>query len=193
VPYSLIVHSYSSVSLRAALDQAGYEPGARVQVQATLTQSGIPLQGEAQVWAELTRADGTRTQVPLVADGASGRHAGEFVAATAGVHRLRVRALGRTRDGNPFTREQTLTAVVWRGGDSDAEAGSGGIRHWIDVLRERDERLCGLLKCLAREGGVIGPEMEKRLREQGVDLEQLRKCLEVYCRAGRADNDSRDG
>jgi len=40
LPYSVIVHSYSSVSLRAELQQSGFEPGARVRVDATVSQSG---------------------------------------------------------------------------------------------------------------------------------------------------------
>ena len=81
-----------------------------------------------------------------------------------------MRASGRTRKGLPFTREQTLTAAVWRGGD-----------RLIDVLRERDERLCKLLKCVLRSGGMIEPELEKRLRAAGLDLDALRKCLEGHC------------
>jgi len=106
------------------------------------------------------------------------------VAGGVGVHKLRVRARGRTRKGMPFTREQTLTAVVWRGGDRDAETGAGGGGRLIDVLNERDARLCELFKCLLRQGGAIEPELEKRLRAAGLDLDHLRKCLEGHCAHG---------
>ena len=180
IAYSLIVHSYSNVSLLGELHQAGYEPGARVSVQATLTQSGVPLQGDATVWGELTRPDGS--QVVLVFDTSEpGSYAAEFVASRTGVYKLRLRACGRTRKGTPFTRERALTAVVWRGGDRDAETGAGGGDRVIDALNERDKRLCDLFRCLLRQGGAVEPEFEKRLRAAGLDLDGVRKCLDSYC------------
>lgn len=180
LPYSLIVHSYSNVALRANVRQSGWEPGARVNVDATLVQSGLPLQGQASVWAELTRPDGSTTTLGFQGS-EPGHYEAAFDTSASGVYRLRVRASGRTRKGLPFTREQTLTAAVWRGGDRDAETGAGGGDRLIDVLRERDERLCKLLKCVLRSGGLIEPELEKRLRAAGLDLDALRKCLEGHC------------
>jgi carbon monoxide dehydrogenase subunit G len=190
LPYSLIVHSYSNVSLRVELHQSGYEPGAQIRVQASLTQSGIPLRGNAVVWAELTRPDRSKVDVSFVPTEA-GHFVAQFVAETAGVHTIRVRARGQTRKGMPFVREQTLTAVVWRGGDRDAETGAGGGDHWVDVLNERHERLCELLRCLFGRGGVIAPEFEKTLRELGIDLERARKCLEGHCSHGGKRNAER--
>ena len=192
LPYSLIVHSYSNVSLRAELHQSSYEPGARIDVQATLTQSGVPLQGNGTVWAELTRPDGSQATLSFQAD-AAGSYTANFVAGATGVHKLRVRARGRTRKGMPFTREQTLTAVAWRGGDRDAETGAGGGDRVIDILNERDERFCELLKCLLRRGGAIEPELEKQLRAGGLDLDHVRKCLEGYCKHGGGRNPQRNG
>jgi hypothetical protein len=183
LPYSLIVHSYSNVALRAELQQSGYEPGARIDVQATLTQSGVPLQGDGVVWGELTRPDGSQSSLEFQTV-EPGRFAADFKASAAGVHKLRVRARGRTRMGLPFTREQTLTAVVWRGGDRDAQTGAGGGDRLIDLLNERDARLCELLKCLLQRGGGIDPELEKRLRGAGLDLDHLRKCLAGHCAHG---------
>ena len=51
-------------------------------------------------------------------------------------------------------------------------------------LNERDERLCELLECLLRRGGAIEPELEKRLRAAGLDLDHVRKCLEGHCAHG---------
>lgn len=192
LPYSLIVHSYSNVSLRAELRQGGYEPGARILLQATLTQSGVPLQGDSVVWGELTRPDGSQATLAFQSD-EPGRYSAEFVAGSAGVHKLRVRARGRTRKGMPFTRELTLTAVAWRGGDRDAETGAGGGDRLIDVLNDRDERLCQLLKCLLHRGGAIEPELEKRLRETGLDLDHIRKCLEGHCARGSTRRAEREG
>ena len=193
LPYSLIVHSYSSVSLRASLQQGGWEPGARMSVDATLTQSGVPLRGLASVWAELTRPDGSTTTLAFQGS-EPGRYDAAFDTGAPGVYRVRVRASGRTRRGLPFTREHTLTAAVWRGGDRDAETGAGGGDRLVDVLRERDERLCRLLKCLLKSGGLIEPELERRLRAAGLDLDALRKCLDGHCgHAGGKRSPRQDG
>jgi len=189
LPYSLIVHSYSNVALRAELHQSGYEPGARIDVLASLTQSGVPLQGQGTVWAEWTRPDGSTGELNFTST-EPGRYSAQFIAASAGVHKLRVRARGRSRKGLPFTREQTLTAVVWRGGDSPT---GGGRDPLIDLLNERDERLCELLKCLLRRGGAIEPELEKQLRAAGLDLDHIRKCLEGHCAHGAGRNPAQDG
>ena len=176
LPYSVIVHSYSSVSLRAEMQQGGYEPGALMKVQATLTQSGLPLDGSATVWADLTRPDGTSTTLSFHTT-EPGHFAADFVAGSAGTYRLRVRARGQTRRGLPFTRERSLTAAVWRGGDHDADTSTG---HGGRPNGGHD-RLCELLECLLARGGVIEPELEKRLRAAGLDLDALRKCLAGHC------------
>ena len=162
-------------------------------MHASLTQSGVPLQGTGTVWAELTRPDGSQSTLSFAA-GEPGRYGAQFVAGSTGVHKLRVRGCGRTRKGMPFTREQTLTAVVWRGGDRDAQTGAGDGGHLVDVLNERDARLCELLECLMRCGGAIEPELEKQLRAAGLDLDHIRKCLEGYCaQGGGRRNSSQDG
>ena len=160
--------------------QSGYEPGAHVRLRATLTQSGLQLQGEAAVWAELTRPDGTQATL-VFQHGEDGSYSAAFDTGKAGVYRLRVRARGRTRKGMPFARERTLTAAVWRGGDRDAETSAGGGDRLIDLINERDERLCSLLKCLFGQGGAFDAEFEKRMRALGLNLDHFRKCLEGHC------------
>lgn len=182
LPYSLIVHGYSNLAFRAELRQSGWEPGARVDLSATLAQSGIPMGIGATVWAEWTRPDGSRGQIAMSGSSDEGRFHGSFVAAQAGVHRLRVRAAGQSRDGLPFQRERTLTAAVWHGGNRDADLGGDRL---LDELRERDARLCRLLDCLLGRDGVIDAGLEKRLREAGVDLDHLRKCIAAHCRSER--------
>ncbi|TDO58991.1 von Willebrand factor type A domain-containing protein [Kribbella sp. VKM Ac-2571] len=160
LPYSLVVHSYSNVSLRAAADQRSFEPGAEVTINATLTQSGVPVDGDPSVWADVTRPDGS--VVTLVLDGVDDFTA-SFGTTLPGVYRIRVRARGRTRVGRPFTRERTLTAAVWRGGDNPP-APSGG------------DSFCEWLSCLFKDG-VIDEKLIERLRRLGFDLDALRKCL----------------
>jgi hypothetical protein len=182
LPYSLLVHSYSNHTLRAELHQSGYEPGAAVTATAMLTQSGIPMEN-GSVWAELTRPDGSRTELRFGGE-EPGRFSARYVADIPGVHRLRIRASALSRLGIPFTRERTLTAAVWRGGDHDAQTppsgGSGGRGDCSGQGSSTD--LCGLLRCLLNRDGALTSELERRLEAMGIDLKQVRKCLEESCR-----------
>lgn len=126
LPYSILVHAYSNLSLRVSQAQSGLEPGARVTLEASLAESGIPAGLDASVWAEVTQPDGTTRTVQLV-ETDEGRFSAAFDTSLSGLYRCRVRASGRSHLGYPFHREQTVTAAVWKGGDADAEkAGSGG-------------------------------------------------------------------
>ncbi|MET9271630.1 LodA/GoxA family CTQ-dependent oxidase [Kribbella sp. NPDC003557] len=161
LPYSLVVHSYSNVSLRAAADQRSFEPGASVTINASLTQSGVPVSGDPSVWADVTRPDGSI--VTLVLDPfAAGEFETSFGTTVPGVYRIRVRARGRTRIGRPFTRERTLTAAVWRGGDNPPPTGGGG-----------DSCCCELLSCVLKG---FDDKLIERLRRLGFDLDAIRKC-----------------
>ncbi|RZT16607.1 von Willebrand factor type A domain-containing protein [Kribbella sp. VKM Ac-2569] len=162
LPYSLVVHSYSNVSLRSSADQRSFEPGAQVTINATLTQSGVPVDGDPSVWADVTRPDGSLAT--LVLDQvAAGEFAASFGTTLPGVYRIRVRARGRTRVGRPFTRERTLTAAVWRGGDTPS-------------VPPVSDSFCEWLSCLFKDG-VIDEKLIERLRRLGFDLDALRKCL----------------
>ncbi len=181
VPYSLVVHSYSSISLQATAEQSGWEPGDRAHLQATLTEAGIPARADAQVWAEVELPGGGHRTVPL-ALAEPGTYAGELALPRPGVYRARVRARGRTRKGTPFSRERALTVQVWRGGDRDAGAAAGRGDSLIDHLRGRDQALCELLGCLLGRGHVIDAGLERRLEDLGVDVRRLRACVERLCR-----------
>jgi hypothetical protein len=176
LPYSVIVHAYSNVSLQARVQQNSYEPGAVVVLHATLAQSGIPLTAGASVFAEVTRPDNSTTLLNLVAQSDS-EFSANFATGLPGVYRFRVRARGATPRGELFTRERTLTVGVWTGGDHMPDPHRGG----------QDEKLCELLNCLTRPDGPISRALEERLRSMGVDLAQARKCLGILC-AGRDPN-----
>ncbi len=176
LPYSLVVHAYSSVSLRASQYQSSYDPGAQVSVQASVTNASVPLRG-AHVWGELSRPDGA-SGVVAFQESEPGHFVANFVATLPGVHGLRVRATGTTRKGLPFTREQMLTAVVWHGGSRDAETSLTPGRR--DPSRCGHD-LCALLHCVLQRGAAIGPELERRLRAEGLDLDAVRKCLALGC------------
>ncbi|MFB3149631.1 MAG: LodA/GoxA family CTQ-dependent oxidase [Alphaproteobacteria bacterium] len=179
LPYSLIVHSYSNLSFKAQVDQSSYEPGATARLRATLAESGVPARPGASVYVEITPPAGTPRNEALT-EVAAGEFETAVVMSAPGVYRLRVRASGSSRAGYPFQREHALTGAVWRGGDRDAdpETASGGpLVEWLD---ERDKKFCELLDCVF--GGVITPEVEKRLRAGGIDIDRLEKCLARYCR-----------
>ncbi|MFH8249981.1 LodA/GoxA family CTQ-dependent oxidase [Microbacterium sp. B2969] len=169
LPYSVLVHSYSSIAFEADLDQSSLEPGATVTVRARLAQSGLPSEG-ASVWAEIVRPDASAFTLAL-GESESGEHTATFVAGSAGVYTVRVRGRGRTRLGNPFTRERTLTAAVWRGGDRAVEPSSpaGGAGHSSGCG-------CDVLRCML-ENGLFDDRAKERLREQGIDLDVALRCL----------------
>src|SRR4029077_2096395 len=96
-----------------------------------------------------------------------------------GVYRFRIRASGTTMSGEPFVRERLLTAAVWRGGDHPDTGNNGQVI--VDYLRDRDARLCELLKCLLQRDGVITPEFEKWLRGLGLDPDRARNCVGEFC------------
>ena len=60
----------------------------------------------------------------------------------------------------------------------------------VDYLRERDERLCELIACWIKRNGGIGDDLERRLRAAGLDLNQLRKCLSLFCRKHEGQDDA---
>ncbi|MGZ8751035.1 MAG: hypothetical protein ACXWYP_09195, partial [Pseudonocardia sp.] len=97
-----------------------------------------------------------------------------------GVYPIRVRARGRTRVGRPFTREQSLTAAVWRGGDVVVDPGSDGSGGPGDG-GHGDDCLCSLLWCLLRNG-FVDERLETQLHEIGIDLDVARKCLKKCLR-----------
>jgi hypothetical protein len=178
-PYSLVVHAYSNISLEAHFEQTSFEPGARITLNASLAQSGIPLVRHAQVWAEVTPPAGSALTAAMP-EGNNKQFTTQFVTTRPGVYRVRIRAHGTTLSGETFTREKTLTAAVWRGGDNPSYPGANG-QSTLDYLRERDARVCELLSCLIQRDGTISAELEKRLRALGIDIDRARKCLAACC------------
>lgn len=174
LPYSLVVHTYSNVSLHAHLGQSTFEPGATIDVAASLAQSGIALTAGATVWAEIVRPDGTTTSLAMEEYGDEPFTA-TFATTTAGVYRVRIRARGTTQRGEPFTREKTLTATVWRGGD---QPGTGSTSGTADVTRPG---VCELLKCLLEQEGALSEDLVARLKALGIDVSVVRKCAELIC------------
>ncbi|MFI9293698.1 tyrosinase family protein [Streptomyces gardneri] len=114
--YSVSVSSWSNLRFDARVTQSSMEPGATLRIDAVLTEYGLPVEGRAEVMAEVTRPDGVRMRVPLDEE-LPGAFAGELTAAMAGVWRARIRARGHTHGQATFTREQQLSAAVVMGGN----------------------------------------------------------------------------
>ena len=172
LPYSVVVHAYSNLSMQAHAEQSSFEPGARVSLTASLARSGIPLE-DCAVWAEITPPSGGVVTLALHKR-TSGLYTAIFDTTLPGVYRFRIRARGTTENGEPFQREKTLTAAVWRGGGTGT-GGNGGTGAGGQV------GICELLECLLEHGG-LGEGAVARLKALGIDPALLRKCIELVCR-----------
>jgi hypothetical protein len=115
LPYSIVVHAHSNLSLQVHSSQTGFEPGATIHLQALVTQSGVTLPATGlKVWAEVKSPDGNATDLPLGVQG-DGRFTASMTPTLPGVYQMRIRARGTTIVGETFGREKTLTAAVWHG------------------------------------------------------------------------------
>ncbi|MBA3702548.1 MAG: replication initiator protein A, partial [Rubrobacteraceae bacterium] len=105
-------------------------------VRAVLTEYGVPVAARATCRAELTRPDntGTTLAMPEVEPGVFEATAPALL---AGIYRFRIVAEGQTLRGRPFSREQTLTGAVWKGGDTPPPTSK-------DDPNARDDRFCRL-------------------------------------------------
>lgn len=204
VHYSASVAAYSNLRMAAAVHQSSREPGATLTLVATLTEYGAPFRGTASVKVDMTRPDGSKALVVLNAvSDQPGRFEAHRVAAQAGIYRCHFLASGRTTREQTFTREALRTAAVWHGGDNpgtgtfpggngpggtgpggggngpgDGGNGPGGPGGPGGGSGRPD--WCDLFRCLFA-AGVISPELAKRLKDNGFDLDRLRDCLARHC------------
>ncbi len=115
--YSIIVNTYSNLRMNASINQSSLEPGANIGLRTLLTEYGLPIENRATVNVEVTRPDATLFVVGLP-EIEPGIFEHSFVANIPGTYSCRFLANGATIRGNEFTREQTLTAAVFQGGDT---------------------------------------------------------------------------
>ncbi len=162
VPWSCLVHATSNVTFDARALQTSFEPGAPIDLQARLLEYQAPFAGRAHVWAEIVAPDGSEMRVELEPDG-EGTFAGLLIAGTAGLHRIRVRATGYASAGERFTREKTLSAGIFLGGDRPVADPSG-------------DTFCRFLRCAL---GSIGSssKLARRLKRLRLDRKSLERCL----------------
>ena len=65
LPFILNVHAVSDLEMKVTATQISHTPGSNVEVTATLTESGIPLERRATVRVEVTKPDGAQDTVTL--------------------------------------------------------------------------------------------------------------------------------
>jgi hypothetical protein len=174
LPYHVVVHARSNLNFAASLRQNSLEPGATLALAASLREYGVAYYGVAEVRAQVTRPDGSQFDLVLAQDEPGG-YVASFTAKSAGIYQVRIRASGGTSGGDAFTREKTMTATIFAGGDTPrvdprSDGGSGSDREFY----------CRLLDCLLRDDGV-----RHWLKRQELDAEALHKCLKSACRVAR--------
>lgn len=168
--YSFSAHAYSNLRMEASLAQTGNEPGATMTVWAALAEYGVPVAARATCRADVVRPDGTVASLTMP-ELQPGIFETTTLALIGGVYPFRIVAEGRTLRGHSFTREQTLTGLVWKGGD-----------HAPPTLADPSapsDRLCQLIDCLLHQKG-----MQETLHRAGIDPSELERCLEALCRKG---------
>lgn len=115
--YSVQVNTFSNLKMKARIDQSSLEPGAAISLRTNLTEFGLPVEGRAIVKVSVVRPDLSVVTYTLDEE-SEGNFEKSFTANMAGIYNCRFMASGTTLRGKPFTREQTLTAAVWNGGDN---------------------------------------------------------------------------
>lgn len=166
--YCLSVHSFSNLRMNATISQSGFVPGSTLFLRAILTEYGVPVERRATVTAAVEYPDKSTALIKLAED-----QPGVFNASLdtkqAGIYRFHVVAEGGTFRGAAFTREQLLNAAVRHGGDRPDRP-----------PRDKDESDClRLLTCLLGEKSW-SRELEERLRNEGINLDEVRRCLKEY-------------
>ena len=168
VRYSVQVHAWSNLRMKARILQTSFAPGATLTVRAVLTEYNMPVTHRARVFATVTRPDDTQFHLPLkeIEPGVFEASTG---AAIPGVYKFLVHAGGRTFRGITFTREQYLTAAVVYGGDNPLPTSDGD---------GTGKLLCCLFESLLHDPGFI-----RYLEERKINVGSLLRCLEECCAA----------
>jgi hypothetical protein len=95
---------------------------------------------------------------------------GTSTATFSGIYHARIMAKGVTLRGAPFTREQTASVAVWKGGDNPYRPPrDSGKDDW-----------CRFLACLLSEKALTR-EFEQQMKKAGVNLDGIRHCVQTWC------------
>ncbi|HEX8399016.1 MAG TPA: S8 family serine peptidase [Pyrinomonadaceae bacterium] len=170
VKYTALVHAYSNLRMNCTKSQTSYEPGGTINIRAAITEYGVPLSKTASVRADLKMPDGTISSIVFnkVSDG---MYEANVQANYNGIYTFTVKANGKTSRNVMYTREQVVTAAVWRGGDNPPPS-----RNNDPNSNPTQDVICKLIDCLSK---ASNKEMEEFLRKNGIDLKILTEC---YCK-----------
>ena len=169
--YCVSMHSFSNLRMQASVTQNAYAPDSTLTLRALLNEYNLPVARRANVRAAIEYPDHTKGDIAL-AEIQPGVFENAMTANMSGIYRFTITARGVTYKGAAFTREQVLTAAIFRTGDiqppdigTDSADGGG--------------RLCGLIKCLLKDDSL-----RRFFKERGLELDSLSKCLETVCDGG---------
>ena len=170
--WSVVVQARSSLKFDARLHQKDIGLGSSMHLVARLAEYGLPVEGRAEVVAELVTPNGAMQAVRLK-ETAAGQFEAEVAGSEYGIYRYRVLAGGKTLRGSRFTREQTLTGSIYI------------LRPPVDPdppLEDGDDRPCAkriaaLLEILA-SNRRLATLLERSLERYGIKLAELVACLE---------------
>jgi hypothetical protein len=163
VPYTLTVHAVSDVRMDVTTLQNGHEPGSFVDVVARLTETGIPVEPQTTVNAQVTMPDASVHTVPLALD-EPGTYRATIPLPQLGHYPLLVRASGQTFRGIQFTREELRSAATWVDRPS------------TPPTPDDPRRWCKLILCLLEDDRA-----GRALAERGVNVDGLRDCVKRFC------------
>jgi hypothetical protein len=170
LPYCFIVHATSNIAFTARKLQNSFVPGSSVKLFADLREYDVPMESPASVWVEVTHPDQSVSSLPLMGQG-EGHYTASFATSMAGVYTFRTRAEGTSSKGAPFTREKTLTAGVYYGGQHES----------VSPPSSKDV-ICGLLRCLVKSQDM--GTAKRRFAEWGIDINRFIACTEKTTCAG---------
>jgi hypothetical protein len=162
VSYAAVVNTRSEVALRAGVRQSGHVVGAEATVDAWLAQFGAPFDGTARVLAHWT-TPGNAVSTLTLNEAEPGHYTVRHILSEVGLHRIRVRADGRSEGGFIFTREATRTLYVGASSADDPANGGATVGHSTTL----DCLLCSLL---------ASPAGRRFLSSNGVDPQTLHGC-----------------
>jgi hypothetical protein len=135
LPFIVNVHAVSDLEMKATATQLSHAPGSNLEVTATLTDSGIPLERRAFVSMAVTKPDGAEETVALN-EVEPGVHRVTMPLTQVGLYSLLIRGRGDSFSGKPFTREELRTAATWI--DQTGPNGPGGTggydRKLVDLI-----------------------------------------------------------
>ncbi|TAE25424.1 MAG: hypothetical protein EAZ91_19145 [Cytophagales bacterium] len=158
--YAFVAQARSVLDMAVTLNQASLEPGATVHLRTVVTEFGYAAPRGGKITVRVTAPDGTQT-VLTPAETGDGVFETAWTASQSGVYRVHVLGKGKTTLGSGWTREALRSAFTWKGGNNPPP-------------RPTDyERFCALLGCLQKNKAID----EGRLKELGIDLSGLRKCV----------------